>query len=132
MMEAEMSKGEYTITLDTDNKIVHVLAHGELSKELGEEIITKARATAAEHQYNIFCDVRHAEVKVPFADWFFLPRRLAIFKDAKIRAIKVAVLISPGKREKIYGFYETVTHNLGMKLRVFLQEKEALEWLKQS
>lgn len=127
-----MDKGEYTITLDTENGIVHVVARGELSKELGEEVITKARTTAAEHQYQILCDVRHAEVKVSLADWFFLPRTLAIFRNVKMRTIKAAVLISSGTHESIYGFYETVTHNLGMNLRVFLDEKEAVEWLKES
>ncbi len=127
-----MDKGEYTITLDTENGIVRVVAHGELSKELGEEVITNARTTAAEHQYQILYDVRHAEVKASFADWFFLPETLAIFGNIKLRIIKAAVLISPGDHESIYGFYETVMHNSGMNLRVFLEEKEAVEWLKEN
>ncbi len=127
-----MSKGEYTIALDTENGIVHVVARGEFDRELGEELITRARTTAAEHQYHIFCDARQAEVKVALADWFFLPRTLAIFKNIKIRIIKTPVLISPGKHEKEYNFYETVTHNLGMNLRIFLKEKEAVEWIKES
>ena len=126
-----MSKAKYTITPDAENEIVRVVAHGDLSKELGEEIITRARETAAEHHYNILCDARQAEVKVTLADWFFLPRTLAVFRNAKIRAIKTAVVISPGNHERIYGFYETVTHNLGMSLRVFLEEKAALDWLKE-
>jgi hypothetical protein len=127
-----MGKGEYTITLDTENGIVRVVALGELSKELGEEVITNARTTAAEHQYQILCDVRHAEIKVSLADWFFLPRTLAVFRNIKIRTIKAAVLISPGNHERIYGFYETVTHNSGMNLRVFLDEQKAVEWLKEN
>jgi hypothetical protein len=131
-MEDEMSNGEYTITLDTENGIVRVVAHGELVKELGEEIITKARTIAAEHQYPILYDVRHAEVKVSFIDWFFLPRTLPISKDIRMRLIKVALLISPGNHEREYNFYETVMRNLGTNLRIFLKEKEAVEWLKRS
>jgi len=127
-----MENGEYTITLDTENGIVYVVAHGELSKKLGEEIITNASMTAAEHQYQILCDARHAKAMVCLADWFFLPRTLPIFRNIKIRNIKTAVLISPGDHEKIYGFYETVTYNLGMNFRVFLEEKKAIEWLKGS
>jgi hypothetical protein len=129
LMEAEMAEGEYTITLDSENGIVHVVVHGELSKELGEEIITNARTAAAEHKYRILCDVRQAEVKVSLADWFFLPRTLAIFKEAKIRTIRAAVLISPGNPARAYNFYETVTHNLGMNVRIFREEKEAVDWL---
>ncbi len=127
-----MDKGEYTVTLDTENKLVHVVAFGELTKELGEEIITAARTAAAENQYRILCDARQADVKVSFADWFFLPRTLAIFRNAKIRTIKSAVLISPGSHKRVYDFYETVTHNLGMNVRIFMEEKEAVEWLKES
>jgi hypothetical protein len=130
--EGEMSKGKYTITPDNKNGIVRVVARGELDKKLGEEVITKARMTAAELQYNILCDVRHAQVKVYFTDWFFLPRTLPIYTDNKIRLIKVALLISSGNQESEYRFYETVTHNAGMNLRIFLKEKEAVEWLRES
>jgi hypothetical protein len=131
-MEAEMADGEYTVTLDTENNIVHVVVQGVLTKELGEEIITNARAAAAEHKYRILCDVRGVDVKVPLADWFFLPRTLPIFKDAKIRTIRSAVLVSPGTHKRVYDFYETVTHNLGMSVRVFLDEDKAVDWLKAS
>ena len=126
-----MDRGEYTITLDDENGIVRVVARGELSKALGEEIVTGARTAAAEHQYHILCDARNADVKVSLADWFFLPRTLPILKNIKIRTIKTAVIISSGNHEKIYDFYETVTQNIGMNFRVFLEEQEALNWLKQ-
>jgi hypothetical protein len=131
-MEDEMGKGEYTITLDSNNGIVRVVARGELVKELGEEIITQARRSAASHHYHILCDVRQSEFKVSFADWFFLPRRLPIYKASKTRIIKTALLISPGDQEEQYNFYETVMQNVGMNLKVFLKEKAALEWLKKS
>lgn len=124
-----MSKDQYTITLDDEFGLVHIVAHGELIKELGEEIITKAMTTAAEHQYKILCDVRKTVVKVSFADWFFMPRTLPVYKDIKARSVKTAVLINPGKQEKEYEFFESVTHNLGMNLKVFISKKEALEWL---
>jgi hypothetical protein len=127
-----MSKGKYSITLDPGNNIVRVVAHGELVKELGEEIITKARITAAEHQYHILCDVRHAEAIVSFADWFFLPKMLPVYKDNKTRTIKTALMISPGNQESEYHFYETVMHNEGMNLKVFLKEEEAVIWLTES
>jgi hypothetical protein len=127
-----MRKCKYSITLDPGNNIVRVVAHGELVKELGEEIITKARMTAAEHQYHILCDVRHAEAIVSFADWFFLPKMLPVYKENKTRTIKTALMISPGNQESEYHFYETVMYNEGMNLKVFLKEEEAVEWLKES
>jgi hypothetical protein len=127
-----MSKGKYSITPDDINSIVRVVARGELVKELGEEIITKARLTAAEVQYPILCDVRQAEAIVTFADWFFLPKTLPVYKDNETRAIKTALIISPGNQESEYRFYEIVMHNEGMNLRIFLKEEEAVEWLKES
>ncbi len=127
-----MGEDQYTITLDSERGLIRVVAQGELVKEAGEEIVTKARTIAVEHQYNILCDVRQAKVIVSLADWFLMPRRLAIFKDAKARFLKKAILITPGIQEEDYKFYETVTHNLGLNLMIFFGEEDALEWLKET
>ncbi len=125
----EMGKALYSITLDADLGLVRLVVSGELSKEVGEEIITKTMTTADEHHYKILCDVRQARVNVSLADWFFMPRTLAVYKNIKARFIKTALLIMPGKQEKEYGFFESVTHNLGMNLKIFYKEPDALEWL---
>jgi hypothetical protein len=93
-----MDKDQYSLTLDARRHLVHVVANGKLNREQGEEIITQALSTTAEHGYNIFCDVRKTEVKVTLADWFDMPRTLRIFRNEKIRLIKTAVLISRGKQ----------------------------------
>ena len=124
-----MGKDQYSITLDDEKRLVRVVASGDIVREVGNEIITKALATAAEHHYHIFCDVRQATVKVTLADWFFLPRTLAIFKNKEVRSISTAIVIAPGKQEDDYRFYETVVYNLGMELKVFKNEKDALDWL---
>jgi len=125
----EMEKDLYSIALDDERRLVRVVAHGELIREVGEEIITKTLSTAAEHQYDILCDVRKTVVKVTLADWFYMPRTLAIFNNEKSRSPKTAVLISRGKQEEEYQFYETVSHNLGRNVKIFFREKDALEWL---
>jgi hypothetical protein len=127
-----MSKGEYNIKLDNENGIVLVVARGELNKKLGEEIITNARTTAREHKYNILYDVTQATVLVSLIDWFFLPRTLPVLQNLEIRIIRAAVLIPAGDQEITYKFYETVTHNVGMDLRIFLKEDEAIKWLKRN
>jgi hypothetical protein len=124
-----MDKNLCSITLDTSRQLVRVVAKGELYREDGEEIITQALSTAAEHGYNVFCDVRKTEVKVTLADWFDMPRTLKIFRNEKTRLINTAVLISRGKQEEDYKFYETVSHNLGRHVKIFFTEKEALAWL---
>ena len=127
-----MVKGEYDIKLDNQNRIVRVVASGELDKKLGEEIITNARIKAYEQKYNILYDVSQTKVLVSIIDWFFLPRTLPVLQNVDMRSIRAAVLIPAGDQERAYKFYETVTHNVGMDLRIFLKEDEAVKWLKES
>ena len=124
-----MSDGTYTITLDHDRGVVHVIGQGEFNRVLGDEVITKTLEIAAEYQYSILCDARQIKAKVGFSDWFLLPRRLAVYRNVKTRYIKTAIVISAGKQEKVYKFFETVTRNLGMNIRIFFQEEDALAWL---
>ncbi len=97
---------------------------------MGEEIITNARKTAVINKYQILYDVTKANVDVSIPDWFFLPRTLPVLQDPKLRIIRAAVLIPHGNQERDYSFYENVTHNVGMDLKIFFEEEDALIWLK--
>ena len=121
--------GEYKITLDHSNGIVRVVATGNFDKYLGDEMITKTRIAASENGYNIFCDATKAKVNVSVIDWFLLPRTLPVLQDQKIRSIKAAVLIPSDDQKENFKFYETVTYNVGMNLRVFFKEEDAINWL---
>ena len=125
-----MSDNQYEINIQKEQPIVHLVVHGELEKDVGEKIITQARTIAKENQCNILCDVRQGEVRAVFADWFYLPRKLDIY--SKTRTVKTAILITPGQQEKEYRFFETVTHNLGINIRIFSQKTNALDWLKKN
>ena len=128
--KAAVDKGDYTITLDHERCLVYVVAQGEFDFQSGGELSTDARKTAAEHQCNIVCDVRKSRAKVNLADWFFLPRRLFVYKDWKTRSVKTAILVTAGKQESNYRFFENVTSNLGLWIKIFLSEEKALEWLR--
>ena len=124
-----MNIGEYTITVNRELEFVHVIARGEFPASLGEEMITKARKTAAQLRYPILCDVRESVAKVSLADWFMLPRRLWVYINAETRGVRTAIVVNPGNQEKVYRFFETVTFNLGLRIRIFLKEEAAKEWL---
>lgn len=124
-----MDKGKYTITLNHEQGVVYVLAQGEFDFKSGEELITDARKQVAEHQYSIFCDVRESRAKVNLVDWYYLPRRLFVYRDWKTRRIKTAILVGKGRQENAYRFFETVANNLGLRIKIFLREEDALEWL---
>lgn len=124
-----MAQPPFKTDVDHSLKLIHVATDGQLSKEDGFEIITTARSLAAQHHYNILYDVRKSQVLVQLADWFFLPRELEVFQNSQARKVKVAVLISAGPEEENYHFYENVIVNLGMQLKIFLDEAEALNWV---
>lgn len=120
----------FEVSLDNELRLVKVTTFGELFQKEGEEIVSVARRAAIEHSYNILYDMRQSTMTVPFASWFNLPRNLEIFKDTKTWRTRAAALVSPDdKALGDYKFYETVTANLGLKLRVFFEEAEALAWL---
>ena len=124
-----MSDDHYTITLDHERRLVHVTAQGEFEIKTGDELIIKSMNIAAEHQYNILCNVRASRAKADLGDWFFLPRRLGVYKDLKSRNTRTAILVSPGRQENVYRYFETVAVNVGLRIKVFLDETKALEWL---
>ena len=125
-----MSNGQYTITLDHEQRIVHVVAQGEFDVKSGGELITNARKNAAENQYNIFCDVRQSKASVTLADWFFLPRRLGVYQNIKMHRIRTAIVVTAGKQENVYRFFETVVSNIGLNIKIFLRDEDALQWLR--
>lgn len=120
----------FEISFDDKRNVVRATVVGEMLQADGEKVITAARKTAAEKGCNIIYDIRQATTKVAFAEWYHLPRKLEVFKQDNARQIKAAVLASPeDKAISGYKFYETVTDNLGFKLRLFFDESEAIAWL---
>lgn len=119
----------FEFDIDPERGLVQVRATGELLQEDGEQIITKARTRAAELGFNVLYDVRDATPKVPLANWFHLPRELGVFQESATRYVHAAVLITPGDHTEEYLFYELVTKNLGLSVRIFFDETAALEWL---
>ena len=119
----------FDIFLDHENQLVKITLNGELYLKLGEEIITTARKTAAEHRYNIVYDLRNAQTIVSYADLYNLARRLEVYNNPETRRVKSAILLSPeDKAMEDYKFYELVTDNVGLQLRIFVDETDAKKW----
>lgn len=120
----------YEFYIDNENRLIKVFVEGEVFQSAGEEIITKAREQATDLEYNILYDMRAATTTVDFVSWYNLPRDLDVFHRSGARRIKVAVIIAKtDKALEGYRFYESVTDNLGFRLRIFFDEPEAFKWL---
>lgn len=70
-------------------------------------------------------------LKVDFSRFFFMPRELEVLTTAPTRQVKVAILI-PQERAQEYSFYETAAGNVGLSVKIFLDEDAAVEWLQES
>ncbi len=60
-----------------------------------------------------------------------MPRELEVLTTGPTRQVKVAILI-PEEQAQGYSFYETAAGNVGLSVRIFLEENEAIEWLRES
>jgi hypothetical protein len=119
----------FFVKTDPEQGLVTLVVIGELLKADGEKIITVARTKAAEHGYAVLYDMRQSRTNIPAAELFQVPRNLEVFRDEKMRRVKAAILISPEDAVGKYKFYETVSDNLGIRLKIFFDEAQALEWL---
>ncbi len=119
---------QYEIQLDDARKLVVVQIYGDITTDVGEEIITTARLKAAENGYRILYDVRNAKTLATISEWFFLPRKLDVFKWLKTRSARVAVLVTPEDAED-YRFYELVAGNVGLDIRVLHTDEDVEKWL---
>lgn len=123
----------FNVSLDHDLKLIRVTAAGEMFQADGERIITAAREASAENNYDILYDIRQATTTVPYASWFSLPRELEVFKDLNVWRFKAAILASSSdKAIEDYKFYELLTGNIGLRISLFFEENEAIEWLLQN
>ena len=120
----------FFVKTDHEKGLVILVATGEITKSDGEKIITVARTTAAEYKYlAALYDLRQSRTSIPIVELFQLSRNLEVYKIQEMRTIKAAILISPDDEVDKYKFYETVTDNLGIRLKIFFDESQALEWL---
>lgn len=130
LKKAATKLSSFEVFVDHELRLVRITAIGELFQADGEKIISTARSTAAEHGYVVLYDIRQSTATVPFSSWFHMPRNLSVFQNFQTKRVKAAVLASPDdKAVEGYKFYEIVTENLGISLRIFFDEDEAIKWL---
>lgn len=125
----EVLMAQYEINLDDARNLVVVHIYGDIPVEEGEDIITNARLKAADLGYSILYDVRRAKTLATLSQWFFLPRKLEVFKRLKTRTIRVAILVTPEDAED-YRFYELVAGNVGLDVQILHTEEDVEAWLK--
>lgn len=122
-----MTDFSYQITEDEENNLVHLVVHGSLKKKDGEKVIVETRSLASQLGCGILCDIRNASFDVNMADWYYLVRDREVYPT--IPKDKTAILINK-ESWKLFKFVENVTRNVGMRIRIFRNKQDALDWLK--
>jgi len=122
------TSGSYSLEHDERLELVRVTVRGQVPRELGEEIITRARQLAESHDADLLYDMTGAIILVPFVRWFLMPRELGVLTEPRARDRRAAIVASRRQVDE-YVFYETTASNVGLSVRVFLETAEALAWL---
>ena len=120
---------DYEIRLDNARRLVWVTMSGNMEVDEGEQMVTAARTAAMEHHFNLLYDVRNVTVRAMFSDWYALARKLPVLKDIQAHHTLTAILHAPAEDEEQFRFYATTASNVGLSVRAFSVEQEAIDWL---
>ncbi len=121
----------YQINILPEPGIIEISHSGAVTAEELYEAAEAAIAVADNEEHNclkFLSDVTAAELRVSVFEVFNLPK---LFKRIRFKwHCKNAVLIrSDSKDKNIAAFYETVTFNQGLSVKLFTSRKKALVWL---
>ena len=115
-----------TVTDNPEYQIIKI--SGTLSKDITKKIVDEALEICVATRYcNMLIDVRQLELATSLIDDFFQATyAAAAFAGKKHR---IAHLTREDKLEADQ-FFETVGLNRGLKIRTFIAEEDAINWLK--
>lgn len=118
----------YKEEVDDPRKILCVRVSGEITKEKLAPKTTQTRLRAKELNYGILLDFRKVRNYVTIVDAYYWLAEHYDGLDATLKFIPTAHVVDP-KDEEFARFVETTFLNRGASIRVFTQERAAIEWL---
>ena len=113
-----------------EDGILHLKAEGVMNIDLIKQMSSQAIGYAVEYGTNKYLvDLRKMVPEVSTMNIHDLPKILRDF-GLTLRS-RIAVLFSPSSEKKEdFSFFETVSLNRGLQVRLFMDPDEALQWLK--
>jgi hypothetical protein len=119
---------KYTYEINSENKTIVVITTGDLkTKELasmGLTILLKAK----ELKYKIIFDHRLSRNRISITEAYYWFGTHYDSIDSKIKFIPSAYIANKEDMD-FYSFFATTSNNKGIPIKIFLDEKPALEWL---
>ena len=120
---------EFTTDLDHELGLVLVRVRGRINTTNAKDVSLRAREEAHMHGYGVLFDFRAVSMDASFADLYRYPREAPAPTDKALKVPRCSLLISKGKDEAHWKFFEDATRSAGVNDRLFVEdEKAALEW----
>ncbi|HEV2112344.1 MAG TPA: hypothetical protein VGT99_13380 [Gammaproteobacteria bacterium] len=122
----------WSLEFTDGGRILKVLIQGRISSSEVSEITRESVAAVAKTQVTrIVLDCADAKMDVPILDVYKLPDLYSA--QGLSHQVHAAVIMSrEGYRREIYEFYEDVCRNRGYFVRLFEQEQDAWNWVRES
>lgn len=114
------------VTHHEDQKYLEAVIDGGLDMESFDRALAEMNTVMDRHQCRtVLYDLRQIKIELETHEIYYIPQLL---RDEGNSDIKRAVLF-PENFEQDFTFFETVSTNQGLNIRIFSKEKEALDWL---
>ena len=119
---------DYTIDMDSKNKVVLGTVRGVLDLPSTQLMTREVRKTAYDLGYEILYDETNVSPQVGITDAYYFPRDIEnIYDDPVHRHSKAAIVYKSDK--DFWEFFETTARNVGVNVMLFCEIEEAIEWL---
>ena len=119
---------KYTYKINSENKTIVVITKGDLETKEVAAMGLIIRLKANELKYKIIFDCRLSKNRISITEAYYWFSTHYDSINSKLSYIPSAYLANK-KDWDFYSFFETTSNNKGIPIKMFLDEKSALEWL---
>lgn len=120
---------EYEFEYDDNRKIIFIRINGELLIEESSKMGLEARLKAKEINFRLIFDFKKTTFIRSIVQAHCWPDDHYIGIDPTIKHIKTAYVVNDRDME-FWSFVETSFMNKGFNIKIFQEEKDAIEWIK--
>ncbi len=114
-----------SIAMDDEHRLILVEASGHLNEKNAEKTALRSRELALQHDYGVLLDYLDLRLDASIIELYEFPRSSPIVTDKARKGVRVAVLIANGKDVDKWMFYEDTSRNMGVNVKVFVEDKAA-------
>ena len=119
---------KYIHKINHENKTIVVITIGDLETKEVAAMGLRIRLKANELKYKIIFDSRLSKNRISMTEAYYWFSTHYDRIDSKLKFIPSAYIANKADKD-FFRFFETTSNNKGIPIKMFLDEKSALEWL---